>query len=460
MTVLIFHGYLLRGTGSNVYNANLAQALARLGHEVHLLCQDREAASLDWVDAVGTWESGELALADAAGSAPGEGSITAYLPDIGGAPAAVRRRQLRGFDVQAVPGSERGGGRVATSRRTWRRSATSCARAGGIDAALANHLVMGPVILARAADALGPFAAKVHGSALSYTVIPTHASCPTPARAWRRRGRCSSAPATPRRASGRPSSSTACARRPASGRPASTSRPSRRCPSAPTAARRARGPGGRARVGGAGRGSGATRRGRRGAALLRGRRRPAGHLRRQADRLEGLRPAARRLAARRRRVIPGARLLMVGFGEYRDGLRRLAGALAAGDLEDARESPRLGWALEGGEEEPLTPPRRVPRRSARRLRRRRPGRRRQRRLGRPARVRRGRGGGPLQRRDGRAEHVPGGVRDGRRRGRLDRRAAGLRRPLRPCRGRGGARRAASRRHRPTSPRSRSSRAIR
>ncbi len=29
MKVLIFHGYLLRGTGSNVYNANVAQALAR-----------------------------------------------------------------------------------------------------------------------------------------------------------------------------------------------------------------------------------------------------------------------------------------------------------------------------------------------------------------------------------------------------------------------------------------------
>ena len=55
MRVLIFHGYLLRGTGSNVYNANLAQALAGLGHDVHLLCQDRDAAALDWIDAVGTW---------------------------------------------------------------------------------------------------------------------------------------------------------------------------------------------------------------------------------------------------------------------------------------------------------------------------------------------------------------------------------------------------------------------
>jgi hypothetical protein len=51
--VLIFHGYLLRGTGSNVYNASLAQALANQGHEVHLLCQDRAPAELPFVDAVG-----------------------------------------------------------------------------------------------------------------------------------------------------------------------------------------------------------------------------------------------------------------------------------------------------------------------------------------------------------------------------------------------------------------------
>ena len=43
MRILIFHGYLLRGTGSNIYNANLSRALAKLGHEVHLLCQDRTA---------------------------------------------------------------------------------------------------------------------------------------------------------------------------------------------------------------------------------------------------------------------------------------------------------------------------------------------------------------------------------------------------------------------------------
>src|ERR1700744_5702188 len=41
MRVLIFHGYMLRGTGSNIYNVNLAPALARLAPESPLPCQDR-----------------------------------------------------------------------------------------------------------------------------------------------------------------------------------------------------------------------------------------------------------------------------------------------------------------------------------------------------------------------------------------------------------------------------------
>ena len=50
---------------------------------------------------------------------------------------------------------------------------------------------------------------------------------------------------------------------------------------------------------------------------------------------------------------PEARLQIAGYGEYEDGLRRLLAALDRGDLADAREVARLGWALEGGEERPL-----------------------------------------------------------------------------------------------------------
>ena len=40
MRILLWHGYLLGGTGSNVYTRALARALRRAGHEVVVLCQE------------------------------------------------------------------------------------------------------------------------------------------------------------------------------------------------------------------------------------------------------------------------------------------------------------------------------------------------------------------------------------------------------------------------------------
>jgi glycosyltransferase involved in cell wall biosynthesis len=45
--------------------------------------------------------------------------------------------------------------------------------------------------------------------------------------------------------------------------------------------------------------------------------------------------------------VPRARLVVVGFGAYREGLERLSAALLAGELEQAREIARAGRALEG-----------------------------------------------------------------------------------------------------------------
>jgi len=56
--ILVFHGYLLGGTGSNVYNARLAAAFVKLGHEVHLLSQDRHPQQQPFVDAIGDWDTG------------------------------------------------------------------------------------------------------------------------------------------------------------------------------------------------------------------------------------------------------------------------------------------------------------------------------------------------------------------------------------------------------------------
>jgi glycosyltransferase involved in cell wall biosynthesis len=53
-------------------------------------------------------------------------------------------------------------------------------------------------------------------------------------------------------------------------------------------------------------------------------------------------------------AVPDARLLVVGFGTYREGLARLAGALASGDLDEARSIAARGRELEGGPPGELT----------------------------------------------------------------------------------------------------------
>jgi glycosyltransferase involved in cell wall biosynthesis len=163
---LVFHGYLLRGTGSNIYNASLAKALVKLGHEVHLLCQDRQARELDFVDAVGRWEDGELRVEIV--SEPVR--CTAYLPDIGDLlPVYVADEYERFRAVRFADLTDDQLGRYLEANVNAVREV---AERSDADVALANHLVMGPAIVARAVGGRVPYAVKVHGSALEYTVRP------------------------------------------------------------------------------------------------------------------------------------------------------------------------------------------------------------------------------------------------------------------------------------------------
>jgi glycosyltransferase involved in cell wall biosynthesis len=139
MRILIFHSYLLRGTGSNIYNANLTRTLARLGHEVHLFCQDPD------------WD-------------PPEG-VTVHIPDIGRVLPVYVADEYEGFDAKPYPQLT-----DAELEHYIAANVEAVRAAPTPDVALANHLVMGPVILARAG--VSPYAVKIHGSALEYTVRP------------------------------------------------------------------------------------------------------------------------------------------------------------------------------------------------------------------------------------------------------------------------------------------------
>ena len=328
MRILIFHGYLLRGTGSNVYNASLARALAKLGHEVHLMCQDRAARELGWV-----------------ADEPGPGRVTVHNPDIGRVLPVYVADEYEGFDAitydklsddQLEHYLE---ANVAAVRRT--------AADHPPDVALANHLVMGPAIVARALEGKVPYAVKVHGSALEYTVRPNrdrflpyaregleHAggvlvgSRHTAESLWevvdvpglRERTRL-----------GPPGVDTEAFRpRPIDEAAAALESLASRLEGAEAASW-----GGDA-----------------GAAQALHRLDPhrdqivsyVGKLivSKGVDLLLAAWPLVHR-------EVPASELIVVGFGEYRGGLERLRAALASGDLDDAREIARRGRELEGGQ---------------------------------------------------------------------------------------------------------------
>ncbi len=284
MRVLIFHGYMLRGTGSNIYNVNLARALARLGHEVHLLCQDREVK----ID-----------------------GVQIHNPDIGGLLPVYVKDPYEGFEVKAFPEltDEELGHYIDSNVAAVREVAS---QAGGIDAALANHLVMGPAILARAE--VGPFAAKIHGSALEYTVKPHHRFLP-----YAREGMEAAAGVLV--GSGHTAHSLWAA---LSGLPDLRTKSRLGPPGVDIAEFRPSG----------------SRRANRvvfvGKLIV-------------SKGLDLLLAAWPLVSA----AHPEAQLQIVGYGEYEEGLLRLLRALDRGDLDEAREVVRLGWALEGGEERPL-----------------------------------------------------------------------------------------------------------
>jgi glycosyltransferase involved in cell wall biosynthesis len=343
LRALIFHGYLLRGTGSNIYNANLAQALVRLGWDVHLLCQEREARELDWVHAIGRWSDGELEI-EQLREPDGEGQLTVYTPEIAGLLPVYVHDQYPGFEVKTF-------GELSDAELERYLAANVAAvedvaaRAGDLDASLANHLVMGPLILSRAGLRC---AAKIHGSALEYTVKPNPRFLPHAEEGM--------AAASTVLVGSRHTAQSLWATLPDLDLQAKT----RLGPpgvDTDAFAPRAEGEAVAAVEGLAEQiatGSGEKGLGRDSKAAA---------------------AALRDFAAEGPRVIfggklihskgvdlllaawplvhvasPGARLLVVGFGAYEDGLRQLLAALEGGHQQEALEVARLGRALEGGPE--------------------------------------------------------------------------------------------------------------
>ncbi|SDL75371.1 Glycosyltransferase involved in cell wall bisynthesis [Geodermatophilus siccatus] len=138
MRILIWHGYLLEGSGSNVYTRELARAWSRMGHEVVVLCQEPHPERYD--------------LGGAAVVRPGlPGPLPVFVM---GPYEDVQPRLLTEMD--------------RVDREGFVAANAAAVRAQGpADLLLVNHVLLGAPV--GAASGL-PYVVKAHGSELEFAM--------------------------------------------------------------------------------------------------------------------------------------------------------------------------------------------------------------------------------------------------------------------------------------------------
>ncbi len=138
MRIILWHGYLLGGTGSNVYTRSLAREWSRAGHEVVVLSQEPHPELYDL------------------------GGARTVRPDVGGLLPVFVLDRYEGYEVKRVQDCTR------AELDAWvEANAAALGEHLPADAVLCNHVLLGgPVGAASGAR----FAVKAHGSELEYTM--------------------------------------------------------------------------------------------------------------------------------------------------------------------------------------------------------------------------------------------------------------------------------------------------
>jgi len=136
--ILLWHGYLLGGTGSNVYTRALAREWSLAGHDVVVFSQDPRAEQYDL------------------------GGAATVLPDIGGLLPVFVLDRYEGLEARLLPELTR-----EERERFVELNATALREHLPADLVFANHVLLGgPVAAATGA----PYAVKAHGSELEYAI--------------------------------------------------------------------------------------------------------------------------------------------------------------------------------------------------------------------------------------------------------------------------------------------------
>jgi glycosyltransferase involved in cell wall biosynthesis len=170
MRILLWHGYLLTGSGSNVYTANLARTWRAAGHDVVVMCQETGAGDLPYVDAEADLGRDDRSVVYyPTKAAPAAGTCRVVRPYIGEVLPVYVYDEYEGFTAKPYVDLTD----EELEAYTWRNveAMVTVVREHEPDAIVTGHEVMGPYIARLACEATNTsYVAKLHGSALEYAV--------------------------------------------------------------------------------------------------------------------------------------------------------------------------------------------------------------------------------------------------------------------------------------------------
>lgn len=166
----ILHGYLLEGSGSNLWTRAIVQALCRAGHDVQLVCQEAHPDIYDFIGAVRVYELDGSVVTLFERETPYDGTCIMHKPRLGDTLPVYVRDRYEEFEtvvpMVALPD-------VAIDDYLERNIAvvTRVVEEHGVTVLHANHAILMSVVAERVGAATGvPFAIMPHGSAIEYAV--------------------------------------------------------------------------------------------------------------------------------------------------------------------------------------------------------------------------------------------------------------------------------------------------
>lgn len=161
MRILVWHGWLLEGSGSSVYTARIVETWRREGHDVLLVCQERHPERFPFLDA---WATDPASLPE-----PAAGRAVLYRPEIGDLLPVFVHDEYEGFRVKTFV--DLTDEELASYLEANVTALAAAAARHRSEVIVAGHAIPGPVI-ARRALGEGTYIAKIHGSDLEYAMRP------------------------------------------------------------------------------------------------------------------------------------------------------------------------------------------------------------------------------------------------------------------------------------------------